>query len=377
MNRKTYSRLESNSLSAKVFVIKKRHALSIMAAFCLILSSLQFLPAQGFLISAEVVNSNTVRIDFIIPEGLPAKELILYRSTAPLSGSNINTVRYPVAEFRIDFEQAPPTFFDHNTAHNVIYNYLAIIRQKGRGESLATSNTIKVSIPDVPLEELDDPVVLINKRYYYLEIRNKGHTAKRYPISLGRDPFTRKLHQDNKTTPEGLYKIINLQTKATFYKAIDIDYPNSLDRIRYDFMKAEGLIPEGRGIGGEIQIHGQAPRWGSIQRNWTWGCISLRNSDMDEILNLSSIKVGIPVVITGSEFSLNDKIILEEERSLDDIKAVQKKLAEMGLFKGKIDGTLGRQTRFSIGRYQIAQGLPISCALDSRTIKILKSNEKK
>lgn len=77
----------------------------------------------------------------------------------------------------------------------------------------------------------------------HIEIQNKGRTAKRYPLSLGRDPFTRELYQDNKTTPEGLYRIINLQEKATFYKAIDINYPNAADRLRYDFLKTEGLVP--------------------------------------------------------------------------------------------------------------------------------------
>lgn len=260
---------------------------------------------------------------------------------------------------------------DHDTAHNVTYHYQAFIRKKGQKDTLAKSNTIEISVPNVTIEELTDPVILIDKRHYYLEIQNKGKTAKRYPISLGRDPFKRKIHQDNKTTPEGLYKITNLQTEATFYKAIDIDYPNALDRIRYDFMKEEGLVPENRGIGGEIQIHGKHPRFGSIQRNWTWGCISLRNTDMDEIFGLPALKVGVPVIIFGREFSLEDAMAQEKGRPLDEIKSVQKKLAAMGLYRGQIDGFLGRQTQFAIGRYQKEQDLPISCVLDARTVGLL------
>jgi lipoprotein-anchoring transpeptidase ErfK/SrfK len=330
-----------------------------------------FLSAKDFIISARVVNNHTIRVDFKIPVDMKGTELILYRSTAKLTGSNINKVRYPITEFRIDSEQNPTTFFDHYTAHNVKYHYLAFIRQKGQKDILANSNAIEISIPDVTIEELTDPVILINKRYYYLEIQNKGKTAKRYPISLGRDPFKRKIHQDNKTTPEGLYKIINLQTEATFYKAIDIDYPNASDRIRYDFLRTEGLVSEDRGIGGEIQIHGKHPRFGSIQRNWTWGCISLRNIDIDEIFNLPALKVGIPVIIFGHEFSIEDAISMDEERPLDEIKSAQKKLTEMGLYKGKIDGILGRQTQFAIGRYQKDQNLPISCVLDGRTMDLL------
>lgn len=329
------------------------------------------LSAKDLIISARVVNNHTIRVDFKAPLDTNGTELILYRSTAKLTGSNINKIRYPVAEFRIDSEQNPTTLFDHYAAHNVTYHYLAFIRQIGQKDILAISNAIEISTPNVTIEELTDPVILVNKRYYYLEIQNNGKTAKRYPISLGRDPFKRKIHQDNKTTPEGFYRIINLQTEATFYKAIDIDYPNALDRIRYDFMRTEGLVSDNRSIGGEIQIHGKHPRFGSIQWNWTWGCISLRNTDMDEIFDLPVLKVGIPVIIFGHEYSLEDAMSLDEERLLDEIKSAQKKLADMGLYRGMIDGILGRQTQFAIGRYQKNQGLPISCVLDARTMGLL------
>ncbi len=330
-----------------------------------------FLLAKGLTISAQVVNQNTIRVDFIVPENTNGSELILYRSTAKLTASNIDKVRYPIVEFQIDPEQIPTTFFDHNAAHNVTYHYLAVLQRKGQQDAIASSSTVEISVPNVTIEELTDPVILVNKKHYYLEIQNSGKTVKRYPISLGRDPFKRKIHQDYKTTPEGFYKISGLQKKATFHKAIDIDYPNALDRIRYDFMRAEGLVPEGRGIGGEIQIHGKHPRFGSIKRNWTWGCVSLRNTDIDEIFGLPALKTGIPVIIFGYELSLEDAMSLAEQRPLDEIKSAQKKLSEMGLYKGQIDGIPGRQTQFAIGRFQKKQDLPLSCVLDTRTAELL------
>ncbi|UCE40656.1 MAG: L,D-transpeptidase family protein [Candidatus Aminicenantes bacterium] len=330
-----------------------------------------FFPAKDLMISAQVVNNHSIRINFNAPLDSKDTELILYRSTVKLADSSVNKVRYPITEFQIDTAQNPVTFFDHYIAHNVTYHYLAILRYKGQKKSLATSNTLEISSPNVTIEEVTDPVIFVNKKHYYLEIQDNEKMAKRYPISLGRDPFKRKIHQDNKTTPEGFYKITNLQTDATFYKAIDIDYPNAQDRNRYEFMKAEGLVPVDRGIGGEIQIHGKHPRFGSIQRNWTWGCISLRNTDVDEIFKLSTLKAGIPVIIFGHEFSLEDALSLAEERPFEKIKSAQKKLTEMGLYKGRIDGILGRQTQFAIGRYQIDQDLPISCVLDARTLGAL------
>ena len=352
-------------------VSKKKAALYLSALALIILFLPGFLSANDFLISAYVVNQQSIRIDFEIPADFPGTELFLYRSTVKLTSPNIDKVRYPVVEFRIKSEKNPQTFFDHYIAHNVTYHYLAFIRHRDRDEILASSNVIEISTPDVFVEVLTEPVILVNKKHYYLEIQNNGRTAKRYPISLGRDPFKRKLHQDNKTTPEGIYRIINLQKKATFYKAIDINYPNTLDRIRYDFMRADRLVPDGRGIGGEIQIHGQHARWGSILRNWTWGCISLRNTDMDEIFNLSALKNGIPVLIFGYEFSLEELISLEEESPLEMIKAAQEKLSQMGVYNGRIDGIIGRQTQLAVGRFQKDQGLPVSCVLDIRTVELL------
>jgi len=355
----------------KKYVSKKTVVLFFVVSVLIILLLPTFLSADDFLISAQVVNQSTVRIDFKIPTDLPGTDLILYRSTVKLTGPNIDKVRYPVAEFRLNSGKNPTTFFDQYTANNVIYYYLAFVRQKNRDEILVSSNTVEILTPDITIEELTEPVILINKKHYYLEIQNNGKTVKRYPISLGRDPFKRKLHQDNKTTPEGLYRIINLQKKATFYKAIDINYPNAADRLRYDFMKAEGSVPKNRGIGGEIQIHGQHARWGTINRNWTWGCISLRNTDLDEIFNLSSLKVEIPVVIFGYDFSLEDLMSLEEERPKDIILAAQKKLSKIGVYKGSLDGILGRQTQYAIGRFQKDQDLPVSCVLDLRTMERL------
>jgi lipoprotein-anchoring transpeptidase ErfK/SrfK len=283
----------------------------LASVICLLPASFS---ANDFNISARIVNTNTVRIDFNSLTKTKGTELILLRSTAKLANSKVNKIRYPVTEFLIDSTQNPLAFLDQYTAHNVTYFYLAFTRKKGQTKAIDTSNPVEISIPNSSIKELDDPVILIDKKHYYLEIQNNGKTAKKYPMSLGRDPFTRKLHQDNKTTPEGLYKIINLQKKATFYKAIDINYPNTLDRIRYNSMRANGQIPNGRGIGGEIQIHGKHPRFGSIQRNWTWGCISLRNADMDEIFSLSGLKVGIPVIIFGHELTL------EEAKSQEGIK---------------------------------------------------------
>ena len=131
-------------------------------------------------------------------------------------------------------------------------------------------------------------------------MRDGRRTLKRYPIALGRQPRKRKLHQDNASTPEGSYHIVSVQSHSRFYKAFNIDYPNSTDvdryrraRERHELPRTGGRVPD---IGGEIQIHGHG-----IESNWTYGCIALRDEDIDELFGLGTIGPGTPVFISGSE----------------------------------------------------------------------------
>ncbi len=177
----------------------------------------------------------------------------------------------------------------------------------------------------------------------------------------------RKLHQDFATTPEGIYRVINRKLRSTFRHAFDIDYPNSTDRVRYDLLKSAGKVPAGKNIGGEIQIHGQLRNW-SLERNWTWGCIALRNEDIDELFDHNEIKVGTPVYILGEQLTREDLSLISRIWEPDKIKEIQRRLQEMDYYQGLSDGILGRQTRLALGKYQLAKGYPVTCELDSRTL---------
>jgi lipoprotein-anchoring transpeptidase ErfK/SrfK len=53
-----------------------------------------------------------------------------------------------------------------------------------------------------------------------------------------------------------------------------------------------------RSIGGGIQLHG-----GGIGNNWTWGCIAMRNDDLDQLFALTGMRPGLPIVIVGKSFT--------------------------------------------------------------------------
>ena len=68
-----------------------------------------------------------------------------------------------------------------------------------------------------------------------------------------------------------------------------INYPNPSDRISFLENKKKGLIPNGKGPGSNIAIHGAGN-----DRDWTYGCVALDNKDMDRLFNC----------LTGLNFAL-------------------------------------------------------------------------
>ena len=69
-------------------------------------------------------------------------------------------------------------------------------------------------------------------------------------------------------------------------KFIWIDYPNAASRAKHNDAIKNGLIPADSKIGGEVGIHGVPNNCDYVidqRQNWTWGCISLKNKDIDEL----------------------------------------------------------------------------------------------
>ena len=57
--------------------------------------------------------------------------------------------------------------------------------------------------------------------------------------------------------------------------------------------------------------------------------------------------------------------------SRSDIRAAQQKLREDNLYRGKIDGKLGRETRHALVQYQRRNGLHVTATLDRQTMDSL------
>ena len=253
---------------------------------------LAFVVGAGF--DARVTGPLRVEVKFAAGDVKSAREVLLFRSTSALD-IEPDTIGLPVAVFRLG---TVVTFVDTTVAHDVRYYYRArVLDAAGHAKwTEVESADIRDTLPG----RVRSPNLYIDKLHYFLALRDGRRTLKRYPIALGRQPRKRKLHQDNASTPEGSYHIVSVQSHSRFYKAFNIDYPNSTDvdryrraRERHELPRTGGRVPD---IGGEIQIHGHG-----IESNWTYGCIALRDEDIDELFGLGTIGPGTPVFISGSE----------------------------------------------------------------------------
>lgn len=121
--------------------------------------------------------------------------------------------------------------------------------------------------------EVTRVVVYKDRRRLYL--LHHTQILKEYKISLGDQPAGPKRFRGDGKTPEGSYIIDRRNPKSSYHLSIGISYPNEAD-VAY----AQAY---GKSAGGDIFIHGTSgKKWGS-GRDWTAGCIAVKDRYMEEI----------------------------------------------------------------------------------------------
>ena len=145
-----------------------------------------------------------------------------------------------------------------------------------------------------PPERLSADQVVDKKGERRLLLLSGGEPVREYRIALGDAPVGHKVRQGDERTPEGDYVLDWRNPNSRFHKSIHISYPNESDRL---YARAMGVDP-----GGMIMIHGR-PNYISSptvlaeydRRDWTDGCIAVRNEEMDEIWE--AVRDGTPIRI--------------------------------------------------------------------------------
>lgn len=140
--------------------------------------------------------------------------------------------------------------------------------------------------------------ILIDKSDYELSIYDSQGWYATYPVVFGNNSLSDKKMEGDRNTPEGTFKIISKRIHNKWYRFLALDYPNKESWEKFYKRKRIGEIPPTARIGGGIGIHGTWPHEDfQIDRykNWTLGCISMKNEDIEEIYGF--ITPGTKVII--------------------------------------------------------------------------------
>ena len=128
--------------------------------------------------------------------------------------------------------------------------------------------------------------IYVSKERRKLYLLHQNDVLKEYKIQLGFEPEGHKRARGDGRTPEGLYMIDRRNENSRYHLSLGISYPNRKDLAA---AQAAGIDP-----GGEIFIHGENNE-GPSKRDWTAGCIAVKDREIEEIFSM--VRDGTPIYI--------------------------------------------------------------------------------
>lgn len=156
-------------------------------------------------------------------------------------------------------------------------------------EENQSSMTLKQILKEKEISEKEAFQIHIVKSKRILEIKLNDRVIKTYPVVLGPHSVGDKRCEGDKKTPEGIFKVKSKFEHRKWDKFIWVDYPNEDSWEKFNESKRLGEIDSKSTIGGEIGIHGVPEGRDDLIENqvdWTLGCISLKNKDINEFYSL-------------------------------------------------------------------------------------------
>jgi murein L,D-transpeptidase YafK len=128
--------------------------------------------------------------------------------------------------------------------------------------------------------------ILVEKSKYKLTVYSDQKPIKSYPVVFGSNPTGDKLKAGDSRTPEGIFSIKDLYPHESWSKFLWLDYPTKQSWRKHIKAKQDGRIKWSDSVGSEVGIHGvpaNSPNLIRSRSNWTLGCVSLSNKDVDEL----------------------------------------------------------------------------------------------
>ena len=117
--------------------------------------------------------------------------------------------------------------------------------------------------------------IIIAKKKRKMWLMHNEKVLKKFRVQLGFAPEGHKQFEGDGKTPEGTYWIDRRNPNSDFHLSLGISYPNKKD---IAFAQANGKSP-----GGNIFIHGKPNKKRGTGPDWTAGCISVNNRQIEQI----------------------------------------------------------------------------------------------
>lgn len=140
--------------------------------------------------------------------------------------------------------------------------------------------------------------IVVDKSSYELYVYDAKGWYATYPVVFGNKSLDDKKMEGDRKTPEGTYRITSKRVHNKWSRFMALDYPTRTDLAKFEERKRRGEVPKNASPGGGIGIHGTWPHEGFVvdrYNNWTNGCISLKNEDVQELYNY--VPVGTTITI--------------------------------------------------------------------------------
>ncbi len=177
--------------------------------------------------------------------------------------------------------------------------FLTLICCKSNTESNNNSRTPLITLIDSLNLDKTDLKILIDKSDYKLYVVSNSKVIRAYESVFGTNPIDDKLMEGDRCTPEGQFKVRALYPHKAWSKFIWINYPTDDSWKKHKKAKLENRISQNAKIGGEIGIHGVPNNSSNViseKQNWTWGCISLSNDDINDLYEVVYKNMSIEII---------------------------------------------------------------------------------
>lgn len=157
------------------------------------------------------------------------------------------------------------------------------------------SKTYKRSVTTGPVGNVS---IIIDKSDYSLSVYDDKGWYATYPVVFGNNSLEDKKMEGDKNTPEGVFHIAGKKVHDKWFRFLALDYPTKDSWDKFKRRKQNGEIPANAKIGGSVGIHGTWPHEDFVidrYKNWTMGCVSMKNDDVLEIYSFTPVGTSVEI----------------------------------------------------------------------------------